>query len=125
MKKLIFSVFILSVSTILPLSGRCAALNSVSDTLGNTFVSAVCTHTVSFSSPNTAVIGRISIAFDPGFGISSILQGTVTGLNSGTLSVTGDTVIYTVISPLSRLPIGTKRGDPLGTPILMSLRARQ
>jgi len=99
MKKLIFSVFILSVSTILPLSGGCAALNSVSDTLGNTFVSAVCTHTVSFSSPNTAVIGRISIAFDPGFGISSILQGTVTGLNSGTLSVTGDTVIYTVIYP--------------------------
>jgi|GEM_PF-1981573 len=101
MKKYISVSFLIAVSAILIFSsvGEGETLVAVVDFPGNTVVCSVCTHTISFTTANTGLIEKVSIKFDPGFGLGAIALGAVAGLNTGTLGVAGNTVIYTIANP--------------------------
>ena len=71
----------------------------VSDTPTNVIVSGASTHTISFVTASSGTVAKVTIAFNPGFTLSSVTLGTVAGLSTGTLSVSGDTVVYSITTP--------------------------
>lgn len=100
MKK-VFIYFLVAVSAILvfPYFVWGGALINVADTPANFVVSTATTHTISFATATSDTIGKVTIAFNPGFTLSGVTLGMVTGLATGTLSVSADTIIYSITTP--------------------------
>jgi len=72
----------------------------------NAQVSAASTYTISFVMLTADTIAKIVIAFDPGFTLDQASVNTYTGITSGTLSLSGDTFVYSITYPDS-IPVAT------------------
>lgn len=57
------------------------------------------THTISFVTATSDTVGKVKMAFSDGFTFSGISLDSFTGIATGTISYTGDTIIYTVTTP--------------------------
>jgi len=100
-KTIIFpGVFILILGLLLIVS--C----SVADILTDYTVGATTTHTISSTTTATGTIATVEGVFPAGFDVSGATLGAVSGISAGTISVVGQTVIYTVTTPVS-VPSGT------------------
>ncbi|PIU51279.1 hypothetical protein COY52_05380 [Candidatus Desantisbacteria bacterium CG_4_10_14_0_8_um_filter_48_22] len=100
LRKALRCILLLSAVLILPSLVQGAPLVSVTDTPSNFVVStAGTTHTISFVTVSSDTVARVTMGFKPGFTLSGVTLGTVTGLSTGTISVTGDTVIYSITNP--------------------------
>ena len=78
----------------------------VVDILTDYTAGAITTHTISSTTTVTGTIATIESVFPAGFGVSGATLGVVSGISAGTISVMGQTVIYTVTTPVS-VPSGT------------------
>ena len=103
-EKKIFIYFLIAVSIILilPSPVRGSALIEVIDTPSSSVISNTpTTHLISFKTASSDTIGKVTIQFKPGFTLTTVTLGTVTGLGTGTLTTSVDTVIYTITTPNS------------------------
>ena len=78
----------------------------VVDTLTDYTVGVTTTHTITSTTTVTGTIATIEGVFPAGFDVSGATLGAVSGISAGTISVMGQTVIYTVTTPVS-VPSGT------------------
>ena len=78
----------------------------VVDILTDYTAGAITTHTISSTTTVTGTIATLEAVFPAGFDVSGATLGAVSGISAGTISVMGQTVIYTVTTPVS-VPSGT------------------
>lgn len=97
-KTFIISLIIVSVSFILP--GQTFAL-TVTAVPSTNIVSETGHYAVIFTTGATGTIKTVEMAFPTGFNLSGVRLVEVAGLNPGTLSVSGQKLIYTVTSEVS------------------------
>ena len=102
MKKTVFfagvCVIILVVSTLV----SCIVVDILTDYTAG----ATTTHTISSTTTVAGTIATVEGVFQAGFDVSGATLGAVSGISAGTISVVGQTVIYTVTTPVS-VPSGT------------------
>ncbi len=95
-------LFLFIVGIVGPFNAFAATLTQMSVTLSNNLHSASnVSWTSSFTTVTTGTVTTVVLAFSPEINVASSTLGTVSGIGSGSIGISGQNVTYTVTSPVS------------------------